>query len=125
MSAVSSERASCPSAALTFCTSDRSATIEPTPMAMQMKKNNSRRHDARISRQGRLITNVISPPHEDGEWGQNREWGVGNREWGIRKLLLRLPTPDSPLPIPDSPLPTPHSPFPTPHFPSSCPPRCG
>ena len=41
---------------------DRSATIAATPTAMQMKKNSSRCHDARVSRTAMRRTNIMTPP---------------------------------------------------------------
>ena len=61
-SAPSSVRASPASATRTLWMTDRSATIEPTPMAMQTKKNSSRCHDARISRIAMRRTKVIAAP---------------------------------------------------------------
>src|SRR5262249_5877750 len=112
-------RASRPIAALIFCTSERRLTMEPTPMATQRKKSDSRRHDARISRQAMLRMNFMSPPHWDGEWG------VGSGEWGRRLESEPFPLADFPHGrwllnyssdsaswhrYPHSPLPTPHSP---------------
>jgi hypothetical protein len=39
---------------------DRSATIEPTPTPMQMKKKSRRFHEDRISRTAMFITNFIA-----------------------------------------------------------------
>ena len=49
-SAVISDRASPANVWRTLWITERSATMAPTPIAMQMKKNSSRFHDARISR---------------------------------------------------------------------------
>src|SRR5204863_429188 len=56
---------------------DRRATMAPTPMAMQTKKNNSRFHDERISRPAMSRTNLIPrrpPPrgHHAGPAGRRR-----------------------------------------------------
>jgi hypothetical protein len=58
-SAVINARASLPTTFVRFCINDLSATIEPTPNAMQRKKNKSRRHEERISRRVRLKMNFI------------------------------------------------------------------
>ena len=59
-SAVINARASLPTTFVRFWISDRNATTDPTPNAMQRKKNNSRRHDERISRRVRLKMNRIT-----------------------------------------------------------------
>ena len=46
----------------TFWMTDRSATIAPTPMAMQRKKNSSRRQEARVSRTAMRRTNIMRTP---------------------------------------------------------------
>ena len=63
-SAVISARASPANVCRTLWITDRSATIAPTPIAMQRKKNSSRRQDARISRTIIRATKVIGrrPP---------------------------------------------------------------
>ena len=66
-SAVINARASVPTARVRFCISDRNATTEPTPNAMHKKKNNSRRHEERISRRVRLKMKRISFYHIDTE----------------------------------------------------------
>ena len=43
----------------TLWITDRSATMEATPTAMQTKKNTSRRHEARVSRIAMRITNIM------------------------------------------------------------------
>jgi hypothetical protein len=58
-SAVIKARASLPTTFVRFCISDLSATTDPTPSAMHKKKNNSRRHDERISRRVKLKINFI------------------------------------------------------------------
>jgi hypothetical protein len=45
--------------ALKFWTSDRRVMMAPTPIAMHTKKNSSRCHEARISRNAILATNFI------------------------------------------------------------------
>ncbi len=59
-SAATMLRASRAIATRTFCTTERSRTMPPTPTAMQRKKRISRRHDARISRTAIRMTNRIS-----------------------------------------------------------------
>src|SRR5262245_54902834 len=54
--------------------------MEPTPMATQRKKSDSRRHDARISRQAMLRTNFMSIPPRAGE----RESGKASGRAGER-----------------------------------------
>ena len=44
---------------------ERSATIAPTPMATQTKKNSRRRHDARSSRSAMRRTNLIAARRRD------------------------------------------------------------
>ena len=61
-SAVINERASPANVCLTLWMTDRSATIAPTPIAMQMKKNSRRRQDERNSRAIIRVTNIIAPP---------------------------------------------------------------
>ena len=61
-SAVISVRASPANVCLTLWITDRSATIAPTPIAMQMKKNSRRRQDERSSRAIIRVTNIIAPP---------------------------------------------------------------
>src|SRR5689334_21338778 len=63
-SAVSSARASVATARLKFWISERSATTDPTPIAMHKKKNKSRRHDERISRLNKLKINCIKGFHQ-------------------------------------------------------------
>ena len=59
-SAVISDRASPANVWRTLWITERSATIAPTPIAMQMKKNSSRCHDARISRAAMISTNLMA-----------------------------------------------------------------
>jgi hypothetical protein len=58
-SAVINARASLPTTLVRFCISDLKATTDPTPSAMHKKKNNSRRHDERISRRVKFRMNLI------------------------------------------------------------------
>src|SRR5262249_2470050 len=59
----SSDPASRMTEAFRFWTSERRLTMEPSPIAMHRKKSNSRRHDARISRQAMFRTNFIAFPY--------------------------------------------------------------
>ena len=66
-SAVINARASLPTTLVKFCISERSATTDPTPNAMQRKKKSSRCHDERISRRVKLSIKSILFHRRDAE----------------------------------------------------------
>ena len=78
----------------TFWITERSATIAPTPIATQTKKNSSRRQEARSSRTVMRRTNRISP--RPGRW--RRPAASGSRRRGRHAARSRRrrapPAPD-------------------------------
>jgi len=79
-SAVINARASVPTAWVRFCISERRATTDPTPRAMQRKKKSSRLQDDLISRRVRLKMNLIAFYRRDTETQRNFGGELSSRD---------------------------------------------